>query len=130
MRASAYILSADPTCLLLLALGKAVTLLALAPVSTTVEHIVLEEFASALSSEPSGTRGKVMRASAWEAAPGAPAQQLVPVAVVNYCADPALNNCDRNARCSNSFSKFVCTCNPGYQGPGTTCTGDGNTVCL
>ena len=35
------------------------------------------------------------------------------------------HNCDVNATCSNTDGSFVCTCNDGYQGNGTTC-GDVN----
>ena len=35
------------------------------------------------------------------------------------------HNCDENASCSNTDGSFVCTCNDGYQGNGTTC-GDVN----
>ncbi|GAQ86762.1 hypothetical protein KFL_003090190 [Klebsormidium nitens] len=45
-----------------------------------------------------------------------------PYPFVNYCGDRSLNNCDPRATCTNRFSSFVCTCPPGYQGPGTTCT--------
>ena len=32
-------------------------------------------------------------------------------------------NCDENAGCTNTYGSFTCTCNPFYEGDGTTCTG-------
>ena len=34
-------------------------------------------------------------------------------------ADP----CDVNANCTNSDGSYACTCNVGYEGNGTNCTG-------
>ena len=40
---------------------------------------------------------------------------------VDECAgDP----CGSNADCTNTPGSFLCTCHTGYQGDGTTCTGD------
>ena len=33
------------------------------------------------------------------------------------------DNCDPNAYCNNTVGSFNCTCNSGYTGNGTTCTG-------
>ena len=33
------------------------------------------------------------------------------------------DNCDTNAMCTNNDGGFDCTCNPGYDGNGITCTG-------
>ena len=33
------------------------------------------------------------------------------------------DNCDVNAYCNNIVGSYNCTCNPGYTGTGTTCTG-------
>ena len=33
------------------------------------------------------------------------------------------HNCDADATCANTKGSFTCTCNIGYSGDGTTCTG-------
>ena len=39
---------------------------------------------------------------------------------VNECTNDT-HNCDNNASCQNSVGSFNCSCNPGYDGNGTTC---------
>ena len=34
------------------------------------------------------------------------------------------HNCSENANCTNLVGSFNCSCNPGYVGNGTTCTGN------
>ena len=41
---------------------------------------------------------------------------------INECSDNS-DNCDVNAYCNNTVGSYNCTCNPGYTGNGTTCTG-------
>ena len=41
---------------------------------------------------------------------------------VNECTN-GTHNCDNNASCQNSVGSFNCSCNPGYDGNGTTCFG-------
>ena len=41
---------------------------------------------------------------------------------INECSTNA-HNCDANAFCSNSEGSYNCTCSPGYNGNGTSCTG-------
>ena len=38
--------------------------------------------------------------------------------------DLGTHNCDRNANCNDTIGSFVCTCNDGYSGNGTSCTGE------
>ena len=33
------------------------------------------------------------------------------------------HDCDNNAQCMDTLEGFVCTCNPGYTGDGSSCTG-------
>jgi len=40
---------------------------------------------------------------------------------VDECAT-MIDNCDENAVCSNTDGSFICTCNEGYQGDGTSCS--------
>ena len=42
---------------------------------------------------------------------------------INECSDNS-ENCDVNAICNNTVGSYNCTCNPGYTGNGTTCTGE------
>ena len=37
------------------------------------------------------------------------------------------NNCDVNAACINTVGSFLCECNPGFSGDGTSC--QGNLLC-
>ena len=32
------------------------------------------------------------------------------------------DNCNANAACADTEGSFTCTCNPGYEGDGVTCT--------
>ena len=41
---------------------------------------------------------------------------------IDECTDMS-NDCDPNASCANSPGNFTCTCNSGYTGNGTSCTG-------
>ena len=40
-----------------------------------------------------------------------------------------IDNCDSNARCTNTPGSFTCTCNPGYIGDGVTCRGKEHFEC-
>jgi hypothetical protein len=40
---------------------------------------------------------------------------------IDECADPALNDCDANAQCSNTAGSYSCGCDPGYAGDGVDC---------
>ena len=35
-------------------------------------------------------------------------------------------DCDVNANCTNVLSTYQCVCRTGYEGDGTTCTGNSN----
>jgi hypothetical protein len=41
---------------------------------------------------------------------------------IDECVSGA-DNCDANAACTNTPGGFTCTCNQGYTGDGTSCTG-------
>ena len=41
---------------------------------------------------------------------------------INECADGS-NDCSANAICTNTLGNYVCSCNQGYSGDGTTCVG-------
>ena len=41
---------------------------------------------------------------------------------IDECTD-STHNCDTQATCTNSVGSFTCTCNDGYSGDGTNCTG-------
>ena len=41
---------------------------------------------------------------------------------INECSTNA-HNCGANAFCSNTEGSYNCTCSPGYNGNGTSCTG-------
>ena len=43
------------------------------------------------------------------------------IADVDECSG---SPCDNNAACSNSDGSFTCTCNDGFTGDGSTCTGE------
>ena len=40
---------------------------------------------------------------------------------IDECADPAANDCDANAACTNTDGGFTCKCDKGYAGDGVTC---------
>ncbi len=42
---------------------------------------------------------------------------------INECVLYMDNDCDENAECDNTVGGFNCTCDPGYMGNGTMCTG-------
>ena len=42
---------------------------------------------------------------------------------IDECANDILNNCHEDARCTNTEGGFNCSCNDGYSGNGTECTG-------
>ena len=42
---------------------------------------------------------------------------------IDECFDLSLNNCSRNAQCTNLSPGFSCSCDSGYTGNGFTCTG-------
>ena len=44
---------------------------------------------------------------------------------INECAG---SPCDANAQCQNSGGTFQCTCNTGYSGSGTSCTGEDSMI--
>ena len=46
---------------------------------------------------------------------------------VDECVN-ATNPCHTNARCNNTDGTYTCTCNNGYYGNGTHCTG--NIICI
>ena len=37
-----------------------------------------------------------------------------------------LDNCSEDATCTNTEGSYTCTCNDGYTGDGTSCTGEGS----
>ena len=42
---------------------------------------------------------------------------------IDECSNSTLNNCHADATCTNTDGNFTCTCNNGYEGDGTNCTG-------
>ena len=42
---------------------------------------------------------------------------------INECSNVEDNNCHKNAICTNTNGSFICQCQNGYTGNGTTCTG-------
>ena len=41
---------------------------------------------------------------------------------IDECTE-GTHNCDPNASCANTPGSFICTCNTGYSGNGTSCIG-------
>ena len=41
---------------------------------------------------------------------------------INECQDDS-HDCDKNANCTNTVGSFTCSCNPGFFGNGSSCTG-------
>ena len=46
---------------------------------------------------------------------------------INEC-ELAQDDCDSNATCHNVVGSFMCTCNSGFEGNGTTCIGEKQTT--
>ena len=42
---------------------------------------------------------------------------------IDECENDELNNCHEDANCTNTEGSFDCSCNDGYSGSGTECTG-------
>ena len=42
---------------------------------------------------------------------------------IDECADVGVNNCDTDAKCTNTEGSYQCMCNDGYSGDGTVCQG-------
>ena len=42
---------------------------------------------------------------------------------IDECSKSSLNNCDKNAVCTNTAGSFTCACKSGFSGDGKTCTG-------
>ena len=42
---------------------------------------------------------------------------------IDECGD-SIHNCHTDAECANKEGGFICTCNAGYIGNGTACTGN------
>ena len=40
---------------------------------------------------------------------------------IDECSASNLNNCNQNAKCTNTNGSFTCTCESGYRGDGVTC---------
>ncbi len=49
------------------------------------------------------------------------------MADINEC-ETGTHDCDVNADCQNTDGSFLCVCKTGYEGNGTTCTG--NLICF
>jgi hypothetical protein len=45
---------------------------------------------------------------------------------VDYCAQG--HECDENAECYNLKTTYMCKCKPGFQGDGSHCTGEFDTL--
>ena len=43
---------------------------------------------------------------------------------VSECGTNGTNNCHSNATCTNSEGIFSCSCDTGFQGNGTSCSGN------
>ena len=43
---------------------------------------------------------------------------------IDECDDNLDNCAEDNAECANTIGSFTCTCDPGYSGDGTMCTGE------
>ena len=48
---------------------------------------------------------------------------------VNECSNSSLNECDPNAECTDIPGSYLCDCHAGYEGNGTSCSGD-VTACI
>lgn len=48
------------------------------------------------------------------------------IADVDECLNSTVERCDANSLCQNTFGSYDCTCKPGFDGDGYSCTGHCN----
>lgn len=68
---------------------------------------------SAVMPDPSGSRDKLNCLTSL-------------LADINECSNLEEIECDPNALCTNTDGSYVCRCYKGFEGDGTTCTGELN----